>query len=77
MTDRTAQYEIEILRVSLARIAQACGPAIEREIPGGARNWNSPNSRASRASTTAAGIVWPRSSSAIAAVRLSKEKDNE
>ena len=36
MTDRTDQYEIEILRVSLARIAQACGPAIEREIPGAA-----------------------------------------
>ena len=25
----------EILRVSLARIAQACGPLIEQEIPGG------------------------------------------
>jgi hypothetical protein len=34
MTERTPQYELEILRVSLARIAQACGPEIEREIPG-------------------------------------------
>jgi hypothetical protein len=31
---RTPQYELEILRVSLARIAQACGPDIELEIPG-------------------------------------------
>jgi hypothetical protein len=31
---RTDRTELEILRVSLARIAQACGPAIELEIPG-------------------------------------------
>jgi hypothetical protein len=31
---RTDRQELEILRVSLARIAQACGPDIEREIPG-------------------------------------------
>jgi hypothetical protein len=34
MSDRTPQKELEILRVSLARIAQACGADIEREIPG-------------------------------------------
>ena len=31
---RTDRKELEILRVSLARIAEACGPAIAREIPG-------------------------------------------
>jgi hypothetical protein len=34
MTNRTDFQELEILRVSLARIAQACGPAVELEIPG-------------------------------------------
>lgn len=33
---RTDRQELEILRVSLARIAQACGPAVELEIPGAA-----------------------------------------
>ena len=31
---RTDRQELEILRVSLARIAQACGPDVAREIPG-------------------------------------------
>jgi hypothetical protein len=34
MKTRTAEDELHILRVSLARIAQACGPTIESEIPG-------------------------------------------
>jgi hypothetical protein len=34
MTERTDRQELEILRVSLARIAQACGSIVEREIPG-------------------------------------------
>jgi hypothetical protein len=32
MTD--VQYDLITLRVSLARIAQACGPGIEMQIPG-------------------------------------------
>jgi hypothetical protein len=31
---RTDRYELEILRVSMARIAEACGPAVALEIPG-------------------------------------------
>jgi hypothetical protein len=34
MTDRTDRQELEILRVSLARVAQAMGDGIAREIPG-------------------------------------------
>jgi hypothetical protein len=34
MTERTTKEELKILRVSLARIAQVCGPEVEREIPG-------------------------------------------
>jgi hypothetical protein len=34
MTDRTDRQELQILRVGLARVAQAMGTTIAREIPG-------------------------------------------